>query len=377
MSMDDKELERLFGKTEEEDKVTDEKDLPKEESSVSVAKNDKEKKKERTKERSEEKGKEKLSFDLNASLEKISSALRLKIERLKGAIRESKQRKAERVPSVPLRERVYLPNFPLSFKQLLLVLLGCSILTLILSVLLMPAFRVRRVIVKGNIVLSKDRIMEEAGIEYDSHIWSGISGNLLDIIKLDYGKVEDRILEEEPHLKDIRITASFPSTVRIEVTERNKIAYIKMPDGYAAIDDEGTVIELETLENDGLSHAVISGLEVSGAVISDKIDIKDKNDYKKALIVLGAIITADANGEKSDYDMFGNVKEIRIIPGGNIFLTINLPTGSEFQVKLKDIDMINEDMLWLRYAISKDSFEGLPNGNFDMTGDEYIYREYR
>ena len=111
--------------------------------------------------------------------------------------------------------------------------------------------------------------------------------------------------------------------------------------------------------------------------IKEKINIVNDSDYQKAIIVLGAILTADINGANSDeYMMFENTKEIRIIPGGNIFLTIALPSGSELQVKLKDVVNINDDMAILRRAIIMDTFEGLPNGSFDMTGEEYIYRKY-
>ena len=118
-------------------------------------------------------------------------------------------------------------------------------------------------------------------------------------------------------------------------------------------------------------------LNLNASAEFDQTRALNENDYKKAIIVLGAILTSDINGEKSEYDMFSNVRELRMIPGGDIFLTIILPTGNEFQVKLKNIENINEKMLWLRYAISKGTFDDLPNGTFDMTGDEYIYREYR
>lgn len=379
MKMDDDFLNKLFDKDEDEtasddgkasssdaaDKASDE---------VAHVEEPKEKKKPSR----EKKFKlPKIDIDIKKIARKAGIGLAGLITKTEKKAEEYKREKELRGPSVPLSKREYLPNFPMSFRGVLTVLLCVCVVFLILSVIFMPIFRVRRVEVKGNIVLSKDMLMEEANIKYDSHLWSGISGNIIDIIKMDYGKVEKRMLEQDPHIKNIRITSKIPSTIYIEVEERNKIAYIKMPDGYAAIDEEGTVIELEITQNDGMSHAVISGLEVSGAVLSEKIEIKNENDYKKAIIVLGAILTSDINGEKSEYDMFSNVRELRMIPGGEIFLTIILPTGNEFQVKLKSIENINEKMLWLRYAISKGSFDDLPNGTFDMTGDEYIYREFR
>ncbi len=313
--------------------------------------------------------KEKTTEPLQVRLQKIADDLRNKLERLRAERKEN-------ASDIPLKEREYLPNFPLSFRGTLFILLFLSVVLLVWSFLFQPFFRVQNIEIEGNIVLSEDRLIEDSGIEYGSHLFKSISGDPLDIIKLDYGHIEDKMIKEDPYIKDIQISVRFPSTIKMKVEERNKVAYIRMPDGYAAIDDEGTVIELVTLDKDDLSHAVICGLEVSGAVKGQKIDIKDEEDYEKALIVLGAIITADMNGGKDEYQMFRNVKEVRIIPGGNIFLTVVLPTDSELQVKLKDVTNINEDMSWLRYAIIKDAFKDLEDGAFDMTGDTYIYRKY-
>lgn len=285
--------------------------------------------------------------------------------------------KSDAKSEVPLKDRKYLERFPLSFKSTLLILFVMTLLVLLMAFLFMPQFRVLKFEINGNITLSDEELINESGIEMNSHLFSNISGDPLDIIKQDYGKIEDQMMANNPYIKDIQITVSFPSTIKMNVVERNKVAYVKMPDGYAAIDDEGIVIELVTIVPDESSHAVICGLDVSGATILKKIDIKNETDYQKALIVLGAILTADINGSGSDdYAMFSNIKEIRIIPGGNIFLTVVLPSGSLLQVKLNNVTNINEDMSILRRAIVMDTFEGLPDGSFDMTGDEYIYRKY-
>ena len=297
-------------------------------------------------------------------------------ENTKSKLQKAMKEHKENASDVPLKDREYLPKFPINFKGTLLILLAIAIIELALGILFLPFFRVRNVVVEGNIVLTEERLLSDAGIKYGSHLFSGVGGNPLDIIMMDYGKTEKRMMAEDPYIKDIRITVKFPSTIKITVKERNKVAYIKMPDGYAAIDDEGTVIELATLNKDDLSHAVICGLDVSGAVLGQKIDIKDDSDYNKALVILGAIISADQSGAQGEYMLFENVREIRIIPGGNTFLTVILPSGSELQVKLKDMDTIIENMSWLRYAVISDAFEGFPDGALDMTGERIIYRKY-
>lgn len=294
----------------------------------------------------------------------------------------SKLKKAfERKPSETGKTKtqnngVYLEKFPLSFRGTLLVLLILSFVLLIADIFFLPFFHVSKIEITGNYVITEDEICDMTDIHMDDHLLAGISGDILDVICLDYGKVEDRIKAENPYIEDIQISVNFPSEVSITVTERAKVACVKMPDGYAAIDMNGVVLEYNTFGTDEAINPVICGLDVVSAVIGEPIILNDTVDYNRSIIVLGAVLAADINGGDDDYSMFANLQEIRIVPGGSIFLTFILPSGSSLQVKLEAIDNINDDMNWLIYAIEENAFDGLPDGALDMTGDEYIYREY-
>lgn len=277
---------------------------------------------------------------------------------------------------VPLKDRVFLKDFPLTFKQTILCLAVIALLIGIWSFFCMPFFRIKTINIEGNIVLSDEYILERAGIKYDEHLFSNVSGDLFDILRLDYGNLEDELEASTPYIKNIEISVSFPSTINIEVTERNKVAYIRMPDGYAAIDEEGIVIELMTLDDSVEGHAVITGLDITYARLLEPIGIENSKQYQKAIIILGAILASDTNGEQSDYNMFDNVQELRMLPSGEIFLTIVLPNNSTLLVKMDSVETINEDMTWLRFAILEGSIAVLPDGSLDLTGEEYIYRPY-
>lgn len=317
------------------------------------------------------------SFSFVDSIKKVlKKRKKAVVTKLNSDKSESSKRKDD-LTVIPLNERTYLDNFPLTFTATLSILLLVSVLLLIFSFIFLPYFRVKQVNIDGNIVISDSEIMEQCNIRYGSHLLSGISGDPLDLLSLDYGNTENRIKAENPYVEDIQISVSFPSTIHITVKERNKTAYIKMPDGYAAVDAEGTVLELVTVVPDDSCHALITGLEVKNAVLMEKIEISDETSFNRAIIVLGAVLASDLNGAESDkYMMFENVYEIRVMPGGNIFLSIVLPNGSNLQVKLDNLDNINEDMSWLRFAVMEDAFSDLPDGSLDMTGDENIYREY-
>ncbi len=385
--MDDSELDRLFGKEDESSGET-----LKEDDKVSDKLSDEE-----PEEVSEESGKdsgekEEGSDDAGSSVEKKDEAPQKKTKEDK----KEEEREAEEIkPSpklVPKKRSVQTKKpvrkedngikdlremIPLSGKSILAIALALAVVIMVVLVLFLPAFRVRNTHVEGNVVLTDQEILKAAGLEYDAHLMSGVSGNIIDILRLDYGKTEQKIKKENPYIEDIRITIKLPSTVDITVRERSKVCYIRTPDGYAALDRDGIVLELSSSDAGRKVQPVICGLNVRYAELGKPVKIDNIKDYKKAIIVLGAILAADNASVGGDYSMFENTSEVRILPSGYIFLTIYSPSGNLIQIKLNGTDSIGDDMAWLLYAFNADAFDKVTvDGALDMTGDEYIFDEY-
>lgn len=269
------------------------------------------------------------------------------------------------------------PKMRLSGRGIFAVCLVAAIIVMVILVLFLPAFRVRNAHIEGNIALSDEEILNEIGLEYDAHLMSGVSGNIFDILALNYGKTEERIKKENPYIEDIRISVKLPSTVNVQVKERSKVCYIRTPDGYAALDKDGIVLELSSFDANKSVRPVICGLNVTSAELGKKVEIGNMNDYKKAIIVLGAILAADNASVGGDYQMFENTSEVRILPSGYIFLTIYSPSGHLIQIKLNSTETISDDMAWLLYLFNADAFDKITvNGALDMTDEDTIFKEY-
>ena len=275
-------------------------------------------------------------------------------------------------PEVSLRELI-----PLSNKSLVIIGLGLVAVIMVILVMFLPAFRVRNTHIEGNVVLTEQEILTEVGLEYNAHLMSGVSGNIFDIIRLNYGKTEERIKRENPYIEDIRITIKLPSTVDIRIKERSKVCYVRTPDGYAALDRDGIVLELSSFDSGRTVQPVICGLNITSAELGKHVKISNMNDYKKSIIVLGAILAADNASVGGDYSMFENTSEVRILPSGYIFLTIYSPSGNLIQIKLDSLDSISDDMAWLLYLFNSDRLDKVSvDGVLDMTDDDPIFREY-
>ncbi len=267
--------------------------------------------------------------------------------------------------------------FPLSVKSIVVICLALVVVVMVILIAFLPAFRVKNANIDGNVVLTDMEILNEVGLEYNAHLMSGVSGNVFDVIRLNYGKTEEKIKKENPYIEDIRITIKLPSTVDIRVRERSKICYIKTPDGYAALDKDGIVLELSSFDAKGDVGPVICGLNVRSAELGKPVVISNTYDYKKAIIVLGAILAADNASVGGNYSMFENTSEVRILPSGYIFLTIYSPSGNLIQIKLDSLETISDDMAWLLYLFNSEGIDKVSvDGALDMTDDDPIFKEY-
>ena len=269
-------------------------------------------------------------------------------------------------PDISAVEREFFRKFPISFKGVLLTLLGIAVITGIVLVFTLDSFRIKTIDVEGNYVFTDEELIELSGIEYNGHLFFA-----------NYYKAANNIKDHSPYVSDCKVSFVFPSTVKINVTERSKICYVKTPDGYAALDEDGIVLELSSFDSHHNVMPVVSGLDITHATLGKEIVIGNPSDYQKALIVLGSLLAADTNNTNKEYSIFNNTEEVRILPSGYIFLTIKLPNSNRLQVKFDSLEKISTQTSWLLYAIESKVFDkGFANGSLDMTMDQPVYRQF-
>ena len=392
--MDDKELDKLFGMEPEEDKAGgEEKKAPGKDESAPESESKEESKgkpeepvKEEDKpeeepeaeiEDEEEKGEEEIEAESEEAEDKEEPEKKREAPAVQKPIKKAVKRREEPV-NRPASDVSFRDMIPFSNATIAAFVLGLAFIVMVLCVIFLPAFRVKTVNIEGNVVLTDEEILSMTGLAYGDHILSGVSGNVFDLLSLNYGKTEQAIMAKNPYVESITISVKIPSTVNIEIKERQKIAYIKTADGYLAIDRDGIVLELSSADNASEVRPVICGMEIDSAKLGEKLTIKNMNAFKKAIIVMGAILNADNASVGGDYCMFANTSEVRILPSGYIFLTIYSQSGNMVQIKLNNLDSIDEDMAWLLYLFNANAFDQVTSsGSFDMTRDEYIYQEYK
>jgi cell division protein FtsQ len=115
--------------------------------------------------------------------------------------------------------------------SLFFILIGCVLY------FLSPLSHVKNVVVNGNRYLSDEQIIKLSDIDSNQSIW-----------KIDTGEVAAH-LKGNPEIKSASITPVFPNTVKLTVTEHNKVAYLSKGKHFYPILENGKILDgLESTE---------------------------------------------------------------------------------------------------------------------------------
>ena len=263
-----------------------------------------------------------------------------------------------------------------SVKRWILLILTMIALIVVLLFFVHPNFRVQQIHVSGNKRFTTEQILDLADIHKNDHLYSHVGGSWKQILKLQYGNVENKIRNSDPYIADAKVYPKYPGEVYIEITERRKVAYVAIPDGYAIISEDSVVLEIETGEvPKGIPE--IRGLPIRSAQIGKKLDLTSTDGYDICITILGAILGSDsANGEEGDgFDFLSHVICVRYCENMTTFIDLDIPNVDQtISVKVGSLTTISDDMNWLRYAVVSGYFEGKTGTVLDMSGREYILR---
>ena len=258
--------------------------------------------------------------------------------------------------------------------------LGLIVLLLLVIVSLLfcfhKNFRVQEIYVSGNQKISTEAILSASGIKENDHLLHHVSGSVMEKLKLKYGEAERKIEESDPYISSAKVYPKYPGQVYIEVTERRKVAYVAIPDGYAIIADDSVVLDI--LEGDvpeGIPE--IRGLPILSAQIGKELELSSKDGYEICVTILGAILGAEAGNDtqQEEFDFLSHVICIRYCENMTTYVDLSIPNVDHvISIKIGGLNTISDDMNWLRYAVVSGYFEGKEGTVLDMTGKDYILR---
>ncbi len=274
------------------------------------------------------------------------------------------------------REKQRRSHVKFSLKAVLWVVFLVILFTVVMLFCFLPGFHIQNIEISGNEKVTTEEILSILDIHKDEHLISHIGGSLKSIVTMHYGNLEEKLKSERSYIQNVSIVPSFPGNVYITITERKKVAYVAIPDGYAVIAEDGAVLEIcQGDVPEGVPE--LRGLPVRSAQLGKPLDMTSDEGYEISLSILGAILGADSIDKTEDdtFDFLANIVCIRYCENMTSFIEVKIPNREKtVTVKVGSMTTISDDMQWLRYAIVSGYFEEKTGELLDMTGNNYILR---
>ena len=156
------------------------------------------------------------------------------------------------------------------------------ILFIVLTILLLcsPIFDIKNVEVIGNSKISKEKIISFSGIELHTNIF-----------KFNKGLIRENI-KGNAYIENVEITRKIPSTVQINVEEREAKYMLQFADSYVYINNQGYMLEIS---NERLEVPILIGFttDLSNIKAGNGINVADLNKMNMVIKIYEA---AKSNG---------------------------------------------------------------------------------
>ena len=179
-------------------------------------------------------------------------------------------------------------------------ILLCLIVALIGCLMFSFIFDITDIVIEGN------QIVDANTIKIQSKLVTGEN-----ILKADTKKAKNNIMKN-PRIDTVEIVRNFPSTIKITVTECEKVSYIKFASNALAVDKKGKILEVIPITN-ATDFPIFSGVTLSSTTPGEVISSSDES----GLNVIKELIT-----HLSNTDLLSEIATIQIDKFQNTTLTL-------------------------------------------------------
>ncbi|MBR3003239.1 MAG: FtsQ-type POTRA domain-containing protein [Clostridia bacterium] len=142
-----------------------------------------------------------------------------------------------------------------------------------------PLFNVKEIEVENNNVLTKEKIVSLSRLNKEENIFRFLKSDI------------EKYIKEEPYIENVKIKRELPSTVKIEVQERNRDFALRILNSYAYINNQGYILEIT---EDSLGLPIIDGVETPEEDIQPGKRLNN-NDLKKLEVAIQIMKIAKEN----------------------------------------------------------------------------------
>lgn len=208
-------------------------------------------------------------------------------------------------------------------------------------------FLIKNVKVSGENLVTKDLIDEKL---------QSIKGENIFFIK---SSEVEKVLKSDPYINGVTLKRHFPSTLEVDIKEKNIGYYVKYGDEYDVISSDLVLLEkVNKLKGDGLIE--IKGLKSEGRKIGEKyVDTKDDKRLENFLETLYEIKNSNTTKNKITMVNVTNINDIIVYFNNDV--KVKVGNGNDLIKKINTaLNILEDKKLNLKKGYIDLSFEGTP-----------------
>jgi len=134
-------------------------------------------------------------------------------------------------------------------------------------------FEIKNIHVTGNKTITEDEIIKLSNIQYKQNIF-----------KLNTKKIIKGMFNH-PKIKAVKIKRVLPSSITLDIIEREGVALIPYLGSYINIDEETVIIEVITLD-DNIDLPIVSGITFKDFKLGEKLNTDKKDQLNNVMEVI-------------------------------------------------------------------------------------------
>ena len=217
-----------------------------------------------------------------------------------------------------------------NFKRIIkIILLMAFIIGTTIFVMTTPIFNVTEINVEGNSRISNERIESLSKISLNVNTYQYSKKNIIENIK------------EEPYIESVQVKRKLPSTIIINVEERNRDFFISNYGSYIYIDKQGYILEISN-EVEKLPEIKGFSTNTENLVPGNRISDDDLEKINTAQKIIENIKNNEIESEITGVDV-SNTNDFCVIM-----------QGEEKKIHLGNASNINDKILMLKEILTKE-----------------------
>ena len=144
---------------------------------------------------------------------------------------------------------------------------------------LSPVFTIKEIEVEGNKFYTDDQIINMSEAKAEGNLFLNAQKSLI-----------KKNLKDNIYFRSVSVRRSLPSTLVIEVEEKEELAAMEYGDKYIVIDDRGEVLRIAKIDPE---VTAITGMKIVRMDIGEKIEVEEKKVLSDTMAILHAMKDGD------------------------------------------------------------------------------------